>query len=450
MDHFSKWMKVINKSLSQQEQINETHNACQQYDCHTCFPPIVEQAIENKPKAVVVLGGQEAHCPHCGGDIAMGDISELEEIAPAIAAAAGVAGRAALGALASKASDVMFGGDQDIGEAEEVEIDDEEYTEDDWETDWDDDEPSGVDLSDGNQIKQDVDQEFEPISMGKPAISTGSEDVSELIGKIVYMQDMGLSNAPVNYSEETLMKLDSVRLRKIYDRVMGDSMHEDYELPFPDVEELEPEEIELTDVGLPLVDVEEVEPEEIEMLGIESMEEQYDSDLGGKREITLPKAGELESVSSDEHFDTYLARLFKRFDDNVDIVHKTNKFGNKVSEYYSPDGKLIAKKEENSTGGWISSYAFMKENDNDWLDQELEYINKKQNPGKLKQDIEDIKKEIKNAITNGEGQAVIDAFVEQLARAEARLDQLENPQYYEYMDDDADQEVLEWMKRLSK
>lgn len=59
--------------------------------------------------------------------------------------------------------------------------------------------------------------------------AAASEDVSELLGKIEYVQNMGMSMTDRHYDVEQLMKMKPEAIRRIYAKVMGDEMGESIE-----------------------------------------------------------------------------------------------------------------------------------------------------------------------------------------------------------------------------
>lgn len=75
---------------------------------------------------------------------------------------------------------------------------------------------------------QDLDRGTDPATMmepDSPEIGDPTEDTSELISKIQYMQDMGLSASNHHYDTEKLMNMSPELIKRIYDKVTG-NIHE--------------------------------------------------------------------------------------------------------------------------------------------------------------------------------------------------------------------------------
>ena len=58
------------------------------------------------------------------------------------------------------------------------------------------------------------------------------EDVSDLIGQIIYAQDVGFSNSPRTYSADDLMRMKPEMVRRIYNKVVGESVEEEVDEAF--------------------------------------------------------------------------------------------------------------------------------------------------------------------------------------------------------------------------
>lgn len=73
-----------------------------------------------------------------------------------------------------------------------------------------------------DEVEASSDDEINPYDadMGGDGVEP-SEDVSELISQILYMQEIGMSNSDKMYSEETLMKLSPSAIQRIFDKVTG-------------------------------------------------------------------------------------------------------------------------------------------------------------------------------------------------------------------------------------
>ena len=81
-----------------------------------------------------------------------------------------------------------------------------------------------VDMGDG-EMDMDMDMAAPEPEMAAPA-GTESDDVSELINKIQYLQDMGVSMSDVRYDVEKLWNANPEMIQRIYAKVAGD-MQED-------------------------------------------------------------------------------------------------------------------------------------------------------------------------------------------------------------------------------
>ncbi len=65
------------------------------------------------------------------------------------------------------------------------------------------------------------------VSQDMAAPQDAGEDSAELVGKITYMQDMGLSKSAQTYTEEQLVGLQPQQLKRIHDEVMGTVSEDD-------------------------------------------------------------------------------------------------------------------------------------------------------------------------------------------------------------------------------
>ena len=86
-----------------------------------------------------------------------------------------------------------------------------------------DDEPVDIDTGDVMPDEMDID------IPDSGEMHDASADVSELLGKIEYVQDMGMSMVDKHFDVEQLMKMKPDAIRRIYSKVMGEDMGESIE-----------------------------------------------------------------------------------------------------------------------------------------------------------------------------------------------------------------------------
>ena len=200
-EEFSKWMDAVEEGLDGEpgpaieiplgdlEASNDCE--CGNWDCPVCFP-------DNSPVA-----DEEETCPACGHDLHVDS-------------------------CATDTDDMGLDYDDDsefnFGDREDMIVLADTYSE----NDFDGHTPSSsvADPVDAHRGQLDGPGRPAPVA---PSIADPSEDVSELIGKIQYMQDMGLSASDKHYDVEQLMNIKNPDvIRRICDKVTG-NIHENKE-----------------------------------------------------------------------------------------------------------------------------------------------------------------------------------------------------------------------------
>ncbi len=224
MDEFSKWMAAMDGEMRSEPQGGICD--CGEYDCEVCFPdePGMDQTgahpEQGEARAAVVIGGEEAHCPACGQEIKMGGEDHGHEDEGELSFS-----------LDDEPSILLVGEEEDTdypyspdeqGEYSPMSMMDEEEED-------PPDATGGYHDFDPSQ-QQDMGGEFDDSDdMGLD----GPEDMSELISKIDYLQDLGLSNTDKHYSPAVLQRMSPEAIRRVYQKVsgesaeMGESMYEE-------------------------------------------------------------------------------------------------------------------------------------------------------------------------------------------------------------------------------
>lgn len=165
MDQMSAWMRSVEESetaLPKQdtETLDEQGCACDQYDCTVCYPVTEDEYFSH-------------------------DNEETEELT-------------------------------------ELDIDNSEHWDDEEVNDTEDD-SAIIDMGDEEDFTVSGPRDQTPVNDEIPApnFSGASEDVSELIAKIEYIQDMGMSATERHYDIDKLMSLSPERIKGIYQSVTG-------------------------------------------------------------------------------------------------------------------------------------------------------------------------------------------------------------------------------------
>lgn len=130
-------------------------------------------------------------------------------------------------------ADVVEDAVQEEEDLVELDLDNSEYYNDEDEADEDEPEPrvgddEMVDVGDDEMSGPD-DVYSDDMPSDDVAMGGASEDVSELLGKIEYVQNMGMSMSDRHYDVDQLMKMKPDVIKRIYAKVMGDDIGESIE-----------------------------------------------------------------------------------------------------------------------------------------------------------------------------------------------------------------------------
>lgn len=219
-DEFSKWMASVEEALSMETTCtedglgNQSTCECGNWECEVCFPPETGSQV---PGTVVVgaddgliepemgqpgigmAGAKPVHCPTCGHEHDNGFSHDDDEQGLEV--------------------EIPLMGDEFSFDEEDNQMELEPQAE---------ERPrSGKGKLLGKVIQKFVrtgdEGEDSPLTYGEDNLDEdfGDEDQSEMIGKISYMQDMGLSKANQHYTEEQLAGLPPEQLKSIHNQVMG-------------------------------------------------------------------------------------------------------------------------------------------------------------------------------------------------------------------------------------
>jgi len=218
-DEFSKWMTSIEQALTEESTVVDEElleqgscGGCGAWDCPECFPD-ADGALDGAQQipAVIIIGAT----PDAQGQ-SVGQPPAPTEEPPAQPQGVGMAG-----------THPVDGDTFDHDEEDEIDVTmmgQDAFAEE----DEDDMEMTQQPLprsGNGGVTLGHIVQKFVKAGGGEEGseeeLSEDDGDASEMIGKIMYMQDMGLSNGQHNYNEAQLGALPPEQLKLIHDEVTG-------------------------------------------------------------------------------------------------------------------------------------------------------------------------------------------------------------------------------------